>query len=203
MSNNSYKLWHTPKERKDIDGNLKKGATFQGYFTITNKEKYIGEARLAIYRSGWEWSFMKWCDFSPSIVKWSSEPIKVPYYNTVANLDECKKLGLNPNNPKNWAVKNYNVDFWIAIKKPDDTLEKWFIEIKPGNKLIKPSPPKAGCLLKEEKRFVAQAKEWLVNEQKWKAMNEFAKKNNAKFYVFTEKELTRFGILGGKFDYKG
>lgn len=199
--NSSYKLWHKP----NMSGTKAEGGksvTHQGYYrNLKNPEKYIGDKSLIIYRSSWEFSFCKWCDASPSIIRWSSEPIKVPYYNRVDKLDECKKYGLDPNNPKNWVVKNYNVDFWCEIKKSDDSIEKWFIEIKPKDKLRKPVPPKQGCSLKEQKRFNNLAKEYLINEAKWAAMDEFAKKNNAKFFVFTEDIMTRLGILGGKFSY--
>ena len=34
--------------------------------------------------------------------------------------EECKRQGLDPNNPRNWIVKNYNTDFWIEIDKGDE-----------------------------------------------------------------------------------
>ena len=99
MSNDSYKRWHKP--------NMSENArTRQGYYNVSNKSKYVGDSTLVVYRSSWEFSFCKWCDASPSIVKWSSEPVKVPYYDKVSKAKECKKLGLNPNNPKNWVIKN-------------------------------------------------------------------------------------------------
>lgn len=195
--NESYKRWHIPKKNNfDINGNLRKGETYQGYYKIQHPEKYIGNPNLVVYRSSWELSFCRWCDASPSVIRWSSEPIKVPYYDRISKLEECKKLGLDPNNPKNWIIKNYNVDFWIELNKGDNNLEKIFIEIKPADKLKKPIPPLGNCSLKEQKRFNIAAKEYLINEAKWAAMNAWAQKNNAKFYVFTEKTLEK---LTGKF----
>ena len=209
MANNEkYKIWHKPqKEMLTAEGNLKKGTTRQGYlhekYTLQAPLKYIGNPKLIIYRSGWELSFCKWCDCSPSIVRWSSEPIRVPYYDRVSKLEANKKLGLDPNNPKNWITKFYNVDYWAEVKKPDGVIEKWFIEIKPANKLQKPKPPKNDAPLKDIKRYNLAVKEYLINEAKFAAMNEWARIHNSKFYIFTDVQLIKMGIIHGKFDKEG
>jgi len=188
--NQAYKLWHVPNKNVfNENGNLKKGQTLQGYYRIQNPQKYVGDPNLVIFRSSWESSFCKWCDFSPSILRWSSEPVKVPYYDRISKLKECKKNGLDPNNPKNWVVKNYNVDYWIEVNKGDGITQKMFIEIKPSNKLKKPIPPDANAPLREQRRFNSEAKDYLLNEAKWAAMTAWAEKNHTKFYVFTEITL--------------
>jgi hypothetical protein len=197
--NRAYKLWHKPKQNHyNESGNLKKGETHQGYlhkvYKLKYPEKYVGDTNLIIYRSGWELAFCRWCDNTPSIIHWSSEPIKVPYYDRVSKLEECKKFGLNPNDPKNWTVKNYNVDFWIEVDKGEGIIEKIFLDIKPSQKLNKPIPPNPNAPLKEHKRFNIEAKEYLINEAKFAAMKAYAEKNNAKFYVFTEDTLS--SLLG-------
>ena len=202
--NEAYKRWHKPKPMHVLyneDGSLKKGKTHEGFYTVRNKEKYVGDPSLVIYRSAWEFSFCKWCDYSESVVKWSSEPVKVPYYDRISKLKECQKLGLDPNNPKNWTVKYYNTDFWIQVKKADGISEKWYIEIKPKSKLIKPQPVPPDSPLRVQKKFNKEAKEYVINEAKFAAMHEFATKNGAKFYVFTEDQLSKFGIIGGRFDF--
>jgi len=191
--NESYKRAHGP----DISPDAK---SHQGYFHIKNKEKYVGNTSLIIYRSSWEFSFCKWCDASPSVIRWSSEPTRVPYADRISKLDECRKLGLDPNNPRNWVTKFYNVDFWLEIDK-GGTIEKWFIEIKPKHKLKKPVPPPSNATLKEQKRFNILAKEYIINESKWQSMNDWAKKNNSKFYIFTEEIMSKLGILRGHFNY--
>ena len=193
MSNEAYKRWHKP--------NMSENArTKQGYYKVRYKDKYIGDPGLVIYRSSWEYSFCKWCDFSPSIKRWQSEPVAIPYFDKVSKLEECKKLGLDPNNPKNWQQKKYNADFWCEIDKGGEVLEKWLVEIKPKSKLIKPKPPVREAPLKEQKKFNREAKEYLLNEAKFEAMNAWAKRNGAKFYIFTEDHLSRYGIIGGRFD---
>ena len=180
--NSSYKSWHKPNTSETA-------RTKQGYYKVQNPHKYIGDPNLVVYRSSWEYSFCRWCDFSPSIIRWSSEPIKIPYYDRVSKLEECKRQGLDPNNPKNWVVKNYNTDFWIEIDKGDGETQKMFIEIKPSEKLKKPIPPPQDAPLKEQRKFNAAAKEYLINEAKFAALNAWAERNNSKFYVFTENTL--------------
>lgn len=202
--NDAYKRWHKPtKNLYNIDGKLKKGQTYQGYlheeYKLKFPEKYIGDLRLIIYRSNLELAFCKWCDSSPSIIKWSSEPTKVPYYDRVSKLEEYKKYNLNPNDSKNWVIRNYNLDFYIEIKKPDDTIEKWYVEVKPSEKLHKPIPPPISASLKEQRQFNVKAKEYLINEAKFVAAKAFAEKKNAKFFIFTEETIRR--ITGNRFIY--
>jgi len=195
--NDSYKRWHTPKRNNfNENGNLKKGETYQGYYKVQHPEKYIGNVNTIIYRSSWELAFLRWCDYSPSIIKFSSEPISIPYYDRISKLEECKKYGLNPNDPKNWVIKNYHTDFWVEIDKGNGEIQKMFIEIKPSNKLKKPIPPDKNASLKEHRRFNIQAREYLINEAKFASMKAYAEKNNANFFVFTEKTLQQ---LVGKF----
>lgn len=187
MSNNfnsAYKKWHKPDMRENA-------RTRQGYYKVQHLEKYVGDPTLIIYRSSWELTFLRWCDFSPSIIKFSSEPIRIPYYDRTSKLEECKKYGLNPNDPKNWEVKNYNVDFWLQIQKDENVTEKWFVEIKPSEKLKKPVPPPENSPLKIQRKFVNEAREFLLNEAKFAAMNAYANKVNAKFYIFTEIQLEK------------
>ena len=182
--NSSYKKWHKPNTSE-------KAKTKQGHYNVQNTKKYVGDPTLVVYRSSWEFSFCKWCDFSPSVKRWSSEPIKVPYYDRVSNLEECKKYGLDPNNPKNWKVRYYFTDFWVEVIKGNKEMERWFIEIKPANKLKKPAPPPKDAKVQTIKKFNREAKEYLINEAKFAALNEWAKKHNSKFYVFTENTLQK------------
>ena len=183
-NNSSYKKWHKP----NTSDNAK---TRQGYYQVQNKEKYYGDPRLVVYRSSWEFAFCKWCDHSPSVKRWSSEPIKIPYYDRISKLEECKKYGLDPNNPRNWKVRNYNTDFWVEVDK-GDKIEKWFVEIKPKNKLLKPKPIPKDSPVKKIKTYNTALKEYLINEAKFAALNSWAAKHNTKFYIFTEDTLSKF-----------
>jgi len=187
MPNESYKRWHKPNTSPTAKSK-------QGYAKIKNTKKYIGDPNLIIYRSSWEFAFIKYCDNTPSIKKWSSEPISIPYYDKVSKLKECVKYGLDPNNPANWEIKHYNTDFWYELDKGDGKVERVFVEIKPSYKLVKPVPPPPDAPLKIQRAFNKAAKEYIINEAKFKALSAWAEKNNSKFYVFTEKVLEK--ILG-------
>ena len=187
MANSSYKAWHKPNTSDTA-------RTKQGYYKVQNPTKYVGDPRLVVYRSSWEMKFCKWCDYSPSVTRWSSEPLKIPYYDRISNMERNKKERLDNNNPRNWKIRNYHTDFWVEINKGDGEIEKWFVEIKPENKLKKPTPPPINSPLKKIKRFNMDAKEYLINESKFASLNEWAKKHNMKFYVFTEKTLAK--IIG-------
>ena len=50
----------------------------QGRYNMKNPDKYIG-GKTPLYRSSWEFAFMRFCDESPSIQKWASESIRIPY----------------------------------------------------------------------------------------------------------------------------
>ncbi|MGL5691325.1 MAG: TnsA endonuclease N-terminal domain-containing protein [Bacteroidales bacterium] len=184
--NNSYKQWHKP------DKNSK---TAQGYYHVSNTDKYQGDPNLIIYRSSWEFALCKWCDVSPSVKRWSSEPCQIKYYDRISNLSETVKLGLDPNAQSNWKIRNYNVDFWLEIELPDGTTERWFIEVKPAYQLEKPIPPSDKAKPKEIKKYNLELKTYLINEAKFAAANAYCKSINAKFYIFTEHVLEKLGIL--------
>ena len=52
----------------------------QGKFTLRHPEKYAGK-KEPTYRSGWEFTFMQFCDNHPNVIQWASESISIPYKN--------------------------------------------------------------------------------------------------------------------------
>ncbi len=61
---------------------LKRDKRFnQGIYRPKNADKFIGET--AIFRSGLELKFFRFCDNNPNVVKWGSENIVIPYYDTL------------------------------------------------------------------------------------------------------------------------
>ena len=86
--NSNYKKQHKPVVNSD------KVKYKQGYYIPKHPEKCLTAEN--VYRSGWEYFFMRYCDDCPNIVRWASEPIKVQYWNPVANMEYCVKNGLDP-----------------------------------------------------------------------------------------------------------
>ena len=50
----------------------------QGSYDVINRAKYVGKGTPR-YRSGWELSFMRFCDTNDHILQWASESIAIPY----------------------------------------------------------------------------------------------------------------------------
>jgi len=130
-------------------------------------EKYAGDADKIFFRSSWERTAMVFFDNNPSIIKWASEEIIVPYIS-----------------PVDGNTHRYYPDFIIKIKTNTGEIKNIMVEIKP---LIQCSPPKQGK--KKTKRLVEEMKTYSVNQAKWAAATEFCKRNNMTFQVITEKDL--------------
>lgn len=136
----------------------------QGVFVPKNKKKFIGER--AIYRSGLELKFFRFCDHSKNVVKWGSENIIIPYRNP---LDD--------------RLHKYYVDNYVVINE-DDQLKKYCIEIKPYSQTKKPQTK-----YKKKSHLIYESKQYITNVAKWKAAREFCKKRGYEFLIITEKEL--------------
>lgn len=145
--------------------------TVQGYFIPKNPKKYKGDITKIIYRSSWEFKFLEYCDNSDSVVEYSSEPIGIPYFNPITK-----------------KISKYWIDFYIMLKNKNGEIIKWLIEIKPNDYLKAPLPPK---ILTEKKtlNYVRQAKNYIINQAKFEAAKEYAKRNNMKFGIITENFL--------------
>ena len=126
-------------------------------------KKYIGTGPI-IYRSSWEYKFILYCEENNNIVKWSSEPVKIPYID----IHDKKK-------------KNYYPDFYMKLSNG----KEYIIEIKPKNFLKKPNPPKI-----QNKRlvesYIKSIKMYRMNLSKWKSAKEWANNRGWIFKLITE-----------------
>lgn len=183
----NYKMRNRPNKSE-------KAKYHQGQFVPSHPEKCL--TRVNIYRSEWELRFMEYCDRTATIVKWGSEPFSIPYRNPVTNLEYCKKNGLNPQDPRNWKLANYYVDFFIQVRQKDGTEKRIFIEVKPYAQTQPPKPINEGAKLKEQRRYCHDAQTYLVNKEKWKAAIAFFKARGCDFQVFTERTLEKLGCMG-------
>ena len=145
---------------------------YKGKYRPENIGKYVGDAQNIVYRSLLEIRFMVFCDKTPSILKWASEELFVPYVSPVDN-----------------RVHRYYVDFLIEVMEKDGTVKTYLIEIKPHRQCQQPKDTKN----KSKRTFLKEAQTWAINNSKWKAASEFADKHNWKFKIITEKNLTTNG----------
>jgi hypothetical protein len=136
----------------------------QGVFTPKNSEKFIGSK--AIYRSGLELIFFRFCDNNPNVIKWGSENVVVPYKSPLDN-----------------RVHKYYVDNFVTIKEGKDTIS-YLVEIKPS-KQTKPPQTK----YRKKQHLIYEQKAYVTNQAKWKAAREYCKKRGFTFIIITEKEL--------------
>lgn len=139
----------------------------QGKFTPLRPEKYIGDVKNIVYRSGWELSVMQWLDKNPSILKWGSEELIIAYIHPLDNMPH-----------------RYYPDFITLAKQRDGTVKKIIIEIKPDAQTKPPVKPK-----RMTKRYLKEVETYAININKWKAATEFAKKNNFEFKILTEHHI--------------
>jgi hypothetical protein len=140
----------------------------QGFYNPIHPEKYLGKGPI-VYRSGLELKFMLWCDRTDTILKWSSESVKIPYYDSVKK----KK-------------RTYYVDNYVEILEGNQ-IKKYLIEIKPHSQTVQPKQSKR----KKRSTVLYEQLQWANNNDKWPSAREFAKKRGMEFIIITEKELNQ------------
>ena len=143
----------------------------QGYYRTKFPAKYIGDPTKIIFRSSWERLFCQYCDETPEILSWSSEPIAIPYISPIDKKEH-----------------SYFVDFYMKIQKEEEVVE-YLVEIKPSKVLNPPVMKEGLTTIKRLNAYNQAAKDWLVNKAKFTAAQEFARLNNKHFIVVTEEFL--------------
>tara|TARA_R110000787_G_scaffold150097_1_gene264003 strand:- start:1890 stop:2327 length:438 start_codon:yes stop_codon:yes gene_type:complete len=138
----------------------------QGIFVPKNIDKFIGSK--AIYRSGLELKFFRFCDHNPNVLKWGSENIVIPYKSPLDN-----------------RMHRYYVDNYIELKEGNKTI-KYLVEIKPS-KQTKPPTVK----YKKKQHLIYEQRSYIINQAKWAAAKAYSKKIGGVFIILTEKELIR------------
>lgn len=144
------------------------GKYYSGKFKPTNIGKYQGAYDCITYRSLWERQVFRWCDMNTNVIKWSSEEIIVPYL--------CKSDG---------KYHRYYVDLLITFSNG----KTYLIEIKPKSQTIPPKKP-----ARQSKKFLTEVMTYVKNQSKWHAAEIFANQRGWEFQVWTEDNLTNFGI---------
>jgi hypothetical protein len=137
----------------------------QGKFTMTQPEKYVG-IKIPTYRSSWEWSFMRFCDTNPSVQKWASEAVKIPYRDPLTGRQTV-----------------YVPDFFIQYVDKMGKMHVELIEIKPASQSI---------LERVGKNKYNQA-QFVKNQAKWASANIWCKQQGIKFRIVNENDLFHQG----------
>ena len=140
---------------------------YQGFFSPTNPGKYVGDLAKIVYRSGWELKLMFWLDKNPSILKWTSEEIVIPYIS-----------------PVDGRQHRYFIDFGALVKDSKGQERKVIIEVKPSSQTKPPKFPG-----KQTKKYLTEAQTYVVNQAKWKAAEAWAEQNNFTFIIADEYTL--------------
>ena len=133
----------------------------RGKFTMKHPEKYVGN-KMPIYRSSWEFSFMNFCDNNPSIQKWASEAISIPYRDPLTNKQTI-----------------YVPDFFIQYVDKKNNMLTELIEIKPASQTI---------LERVGKNKYNQA-QYVKNQAKWASANLWCKQQGIKFRILNENDI--------------
>ena len=160
----------------DIKKVVPNGKYRSGKYTPKNPQKYIGDIDNIIYRSSWELRFSTYCDINPNVLKWSSEPVQIPYWSPVDKKEHT-----------------YNPDYYVKTKKLDGKEEQWIIEIKPANQYKKDKKPVFEGKVTEKRvnSYNKRMEEWIINRAKYDAAMRYAKANGYRFGVVDETFVFR------------
>lgn len=137
----------------------------QGKFTPKNPQKYVGK-HTPKYRSGWELTFMNFCDGNNNVIYWASESLSIPYRN-----------------PLTGKPSQYIPDFFVVYENKFGKKIAEVVEIKPKKQSLIESKAASA----RDRAVVA------VNHAKWAAAMAYCKSQGYTFRVITEDDLFRNG----------
>ena len=141
----------------------------QGLFTPKNPQKYMGDPKNIVYRSGWEKRVMDSLDDNLNVIRWASEEIAIPYLSPIDN-----------------RVHRYFVDFYVEAVGRDGGKRVMLLEVKPKAQTQEPQKKS-----RRTKRYITEVVTYGVNQAKWKAAEEYCKDRGWEFRLITESELFR------------
>lgn len=133
----------------------------QGKYTPKNPQKYIGKHNPK-YRSGWELTFMTFCDTHKNVLYWASEALRIPYKHPVTG-----------------KITNYVPDFFVVYENRYGKKIAEVVEIK----------PKKESLIESRVASVRDRLVVAINHAKWAAAMAYCKQQGYTFRVITEDDL--------------
>lgn len=140
---------------------------YRGKFKPQNPQKYKGDVNNIVYRSSWELKAFSWCDKNPSIIKWASEEVVIPYISPIDNRQH-----------------RYFIDLYMEVRDVNGKIKRYLVEIKP-KKYTEPPAQSA----RKTKQYIQEVVQYSVNMAKWNAAREVCKDNNVEFIILTEDHL--------------
>lgn len=140
----------------------------QGKYQIINPSKYVGN-KTPTYRSGWEHTFMRFCDNNPSVLQWASEAVHINYRNPFTNKNTI-----------------YVPDFLIVYQDASGKQHAELIEVK----------PKKETSLQEAGKSVRAQAAAVLNMAKWEAARAWSRAHNMTFRIVTEDQIFHNGKAG-------
>ena len=133
----------------------------QGVYTPKNPSKYVGKNKPK-YRSGWELTFMMFCDTNKNVISWASEALSIPYKH-----------------PLTGKRTNYVPDFFVLYEDRYGRQRAEIVEIKPKKQSLIESKVASA----KDRAIVA------INHAKWEAASRYCKQAGLTFRVITEDDL--------------
>jgi len=133
----------------------------QGKYQVKNVHKYVGKS-VPKYRSGWELTFMMFCDNHDSVLQWASEAVQIPYKNPLTGKNTI-----------------YVPDFFVLYQDKFGNQRAEIVEIK----------PKKQTLIESKVTSARDKAAVVLNHAKWGAAMAYCKKIGCTFRVITEDDL--------------
>ena len=133
----------------------------QGIFTPKNQSKYVGKHKPR-YRSGWELTFMTFCDTNKNVIAWASEAMAIPYRH-----------------PLTGKSTQYIPDFFVLYEDKFGRKKAEIVEIKPKKQSLIESRVASA----RDRAIVA------INHAKWAAATAYCKQKGLTFRVITEDDI--------------
>ena len=142
--------------------------SYKGKYKPEYPKKYKGDPTNIIYRSLWERKFMRYCDLNESVHQWQSEEIIIPYKSPIDN-----------------RIHRYFPDFFIKYTDRNGKKRSVVIEVKPKRQLKMPEKNPR----KRTKAWAHDVHNWVINQAKWKAAEEYCADRQYEFKIMTEDDL--------------
>ena len=156
------------------------GNAKRGWYKVINKHKVMkpvdghmksfmvedGNVFLE-YKSSLELKSVRYADYNKHVVKFSVEPFHIKY-----------------NKPTDGKIHRYFIDMFLEFSTGD----KFIVEIKSSSETRRPRRPSKQTE-KSIRNYQRACQTFAVNQAKWAAAEEFAKRNSMQFILLTEKEL--------------